>query len=54
MQVFEAKEIFMSSDTWQLVQAFFILVAISVGLIARGIALGRKETATKTTVRRAA
>jgi hypothetical protein len=44
----------MSSDTWQVVQAFFILVAISGGLIAYGIALGRKEAATKATVLRAA
>jgi hypothetical protein len=41
--VFEAREIFMSSDTWQVVQAFFILTAICAGLIAYGVALGRKE-----------
>ena len=45
----------MSNDTWQMVQAFFILALISAGLIAYGIVLGRKEPAVKdTTVRRAA
>ena len=45
----------MSSDTWQMVQGFIILTVISIGLIAYGIAFGRKEQAAKNTaVRRAA
>ena len=34
----------MTNDTWQMLQAFFVLFVSAGGIIAYGIALGRKES----------